>query len=132
MGKRIHWVPAAAHFNLTAACQVVNNAFREDGYGCYHVGSSLIRGDYQDVDVRYVMSDDGFAKWFGSAENLHLNPVWALMCTAIGTWLSKQSGLPVDFQIQQMTAANAEFSGERRPIGYPWPPNPADYGKDPQ
>jgi hypothetical protein len=43
------------------------------------------------------------------------------MCTTISMWLEKQSGLPIDFQIQRMTQANAQHSmktgHERQPLG---------------
>jgi hypothetical protein len=43
------------------------------------------------------------------------------MCTTISAWLSTQSGLPVDFQFQRQTQANADHSTKtghsRQPLG---------------
>ena len=134
MGDRTHWVPAAAYFNLNAACRVVNEALSSDGYGCcFHVGSSLARAGYRDVDVRFIMKDDAFARLFGETERApQVNALWSVMCSGIACWLQRQTGLPVDFQIQQMTRANREYGGAEHPrsaLGR-MGPTPADYAKE--
>lgn len=120
--KRANYVPAPHFFALNHACTILNRAL--GGYGCYLVGSSLERRDYRDVDVRYILSDEEFDRLFrveakdadgGSAG--WLNPLWSLMCTAISGWLRDQTGLPVDFQIQRQTQANAQHKGTRGALG---------------
>jgi hypothetical protein len=39
------------------------------------------------------------------------------MCSAISLYLSQHSGLPVDFQFQRRTEANAEYDGNRSALG---------------
>jgi len=46
-----------------------------------------------------------------------MNALWCLMCTSISEWLSRRTGLPIDFQMQKMTEANKEYKGERKAIG---------------
>lgn len=108
---RANYVAAPAFFSLNHACLVINKAL--DGFGCYLVGSSIERRDYRDVDVRYIMDDADYDRMFRN-EDGWLNPLWSLMCTSISLWLSQQSGLPVDFQIQRQTQANAEHHGRPR------------------
>lgn len=117
---RVHYIPATAFFNLDHACRTLNKALDEHGYGCYLVGSSLTRPDYWDVDVRYILSDEGYDRFF-KLENGWNNALWSLMCTTISAWLSTQSGLRIDFQIQRMTQANLEHPSktghDRQPLG---------------
>jgi len=45
------------------------------------------------------------------------------MCTAISLQLSQATGLPIDFQIQAQTEANAEYPGKRSALGiFPYHP----------
>jgi len=119
---RANYVPSPHFFNLNQACRLINDAF-EGGFGCYLVGSSLDRRDYRDVDVRYIMKDDAYDRLFrdGRGENGggYLNPLWSLLCSTISMWLSQQSGLPIDFQIQRQTQANQLHpgAGRRQPLG---------------
>lgn len=54
----------------------------------------------------------------GSGEGNQHDPRWALICSAVSLYLAKHSGLPVDFQIQRASKANAEYPGLRRhPLG---------------
>lgn len=114
--SRASYVGAPAAFELNQACVLINQAFGD--FGCYQVGSSLERRDYRDVDVRFIMADERFAEFFPAGGN-QLDPRWSLICSAISLWLSKHTGLPVDFQIQQQTAANAMFPrpARRQPLG---------------
>jgi hypothetical protein len=106
------------NFKLNAACRVVNQLLSENGY-CYQVGSSLDSNDYHDVDVRYIMSDDDWEKMFPGTDprKPRVNGLWSLLCFMISEWLSNESGLNVDFQIQQRTRANADFRGLRSALG---------------
>ena len=116
--SRMNWVGAPQLFNLSQACRMVVESFDS---GVYLVGSSIHKRDFRDVDVRCIMSDESFAKWFGSTRSPVYNQRLSLFNSAISAWLSQQSGLPVDFQIQQQTDANEECSTKdghpRQPLG---------------
>jgi hypothetical protein len=113
---RANYVPAPHFYNLNQACRIVNAAF--GNFGCYLVGSAIERRDYRDVDVRFIMDDALYDHLFRN-EHGYVNPMWSLMCTTISLWLSKQSDLPIDFQIQRQSTANAQHSGagRRQPLG---------------
>lgn len=138
--KRANYVPAPHFYRLNHACRTINDAL-PGGFGCYLVGSSLERRDYRDVDVRFIMGDDAFDRMFRveakDADNGRagwLNPYWSLLCVALSEWLSKESGLPVDFQIQRQTQANEQHDGMRSALGifldYPGE-RPSDVVKEP-
>lgn len=108
--RRAHYIGAPEFFHLSVLCQVINQSFSDQGYGCYLVGSSLIKRDYRDVDVRYIMADEHYDRLFpNSTRNQGLNAFWTLTCAAISEWLAKRSGLPIDFQIQRQSDANEEY-----------------------
>lgn len=116
------YVGAPAVFRLEMACQHIRDAFDGEGhFGCYLVGSALERPDWQDVDVRMIMDDDAFAAMFPSAHLFssawQIDPKWLLLTTAISAWLRDQTGLPVDFQFQPQTFANAHHKGRRSSLG---------------
>lgn len=105
--NRANWIGAPAFFELNQACLTLVGAF---GCRIYLVGSAMTRRDHRDVDVRCILDDAEYARWFpGIGPNPSHDARWSLMCSAISLWLSKHTGLPVDFQIQQQTMANAEF-----------------------
>ena len=129
---RASYVPAPHFYNLNQACHLINKAFASYGFGTYLVGSSCERRDYRDVDVRYIMDDASYDRMFRSQDGWY-NSLWSLMCTSISLWLSKQSDLPIDFQIQRQTQANEKHSGQRQALGifldYPGE-RPSDVMKD--
>src|SRR5688572_23291882 len=111
--KRANWLPAPHFFNLNHACTIINKAF--DGFGCYLVGSSRERRDFRDVDVRFIMSDEAYDREFRNGDATSwLDAKWSLICQAISLWLTQQSGLPIDFQIQRQTQANELHPGPGR------------------
>ena len=115
--KRSNYVAAPHFYNLNQACVIVNRAFT-NGFGCYLVGSACVRKDYRDVDVRLILDDAEYDRLFGGKDRGgYLNAFWSLQCTTISAWLSTQSGLPVDFQIQRRTEANEQHDGPRHPLG---------------
>lgn len=132
--KRANYVAAPHFYNLNQACDIINRAFPES-FGCYLVGSALERRDYRDVDVRLIMEDAAYDRMFRN-DSGWANPLWSLMCTSISLWLSKTTELPIDFQIQRQSTANAQHDGKRSPLGifldYPGdrpsetPPEPAE------
>ena len=114
---KVSYIGAPAVFALELALQQVCAAFGEGA--CYHVGSSLERPDWRDVDVRMILDDEKFKREF---PNVHpgaweLDPKWLLLTVSISAWLSKASGLPIDFQIQPMTHANERHKGRRSAAG---------------
>lgn len=110
------WVDAPSLLLLDQACLVLHHAFDAVPY---LVGSALHRRDFRDVDVRMILTDEQYAEVFpGSVrvpESLHAR--WSVMCAGISLYLRKTSGLPVDFQFQQMTDANRRYDGPRHPLG---------------
>ena len=117
------YVGAPACFALELAVRQLNEAFgHNDSYGTYLVGSALERPDWRDIDVRMIMSDDGFRRLFPDAGPIaegrwEFDPRWLIMTTAISAWLAKQSGLPIDFQFQPQSHANAKHKGRRNALG---------------
>lgn len=84
----------------------------DDCGGVYLVGSASERPDFRDVDVRLILPDERFDALFGHAPEL-----WGLFCYAVSRQLAADTGLPVDFQVQRQTEANAKHDGPRNPIG---------------
>jgi hypothetical protein len=85
----------------------------------YHVGSSL-QGEREakDVDVRLILTDDEYAAMgLGDPRQPHLNGKWVALCMAFSALGEKMTGLPIDFQIQQMTHANETNTGPRSALG---------------
>jgi hypothetical protein len=111
------WIPAPAAYELNAACAYLAEAF---GHHLYQVGSSLRRRDFRDVDVRCILPDQAFDALFpriSSGGHDH-DARWAIMCTSISMWLSARTSLPIDFQIQRQTDANAKYpKGGRNALG---------------
>ncbi len=91
-------------------CRCVRTLF--DGDVPYMVGSVNRHPDYRDVDIRLIVDDEKFAaNWSDPVKHRLIN-------RAISTWGQRETGLPIDFQVQQQTAANAQFEGEfRNPMG---------------
>jgi hypothetical protein len=114
--RRYCYLPMSSLILLDAACIPIHEAFStEDNiFGIYHVGSSTQRPDYRDVDVRAMLDDVAFDDLFLSRPR-----VWSLMCLALSEYLARITGLPIDFQFQRMTEANAEYGSHfRNPLGH--------------
>lgn len=86
-----------------------------DGHIAYHVGSSLAdKAGWRDVDVRLIVPDEWWAAMgLGDPENPHSNPKWRAITLAWSAYGLVLTGLPIDFQIQQRTHANAKYKGHR-------------------
>jgi hypothetical protein len=113
---KVNYIGAPACFRLEQGCQLINRVF--GGYGCYLVGSALERADWRDIDIRCIMADELFAEEFpGAGQHWEHNPRWLFMATAVSEYLSKISGLPIDFQFQPQTHANERHQGTRSAIG---------------
>ena len=107
------------YFKLNAACRLINKFMPGDGH-TYLVGSTLRTDDFHDVDVRYMMADADWERVFNGADprDPRLNGIWSLLCFTVSEWLSNETGLDVDFQIQQQTRANEDFPGPRSALGH--------------
>jgi hypothetical protein len=108
--NRVTLLTASQLHALDTACVPVRKAF---GHPPYLVGTAGI-GDaehYRDVDVRLILSDDEFAVACPTKER------WELLSLAIGAYLAERTGLPVDFQVQQQSAANEKHPKMRNPLG---------------
>lgn len=123
--KKGIYIGAPACFKLELACKEINDAFCERGYGIYVVGSVLERPDWRDVDLRMILSDEGFKELFpnaivfdeGKGGTWEFDQRWLLLTTMISDRLSNLTGLPIDFQFQPVTYANARHKGMRSAIG---------------
>lgn len=84
----------------------------------YHVGSSLEKKDgWRDVDIRLLLPDDVYEKFgLGDPEQPHENFLWVGLTLAFSALGNQMTGLPIDFQIQQLTYANKEFTGQRSAV----------------
>jgi hypothetical protein len=78
------------------------------GWNPMHVGSSLkLKSGWRDVDVRLILPDDEYEAWgFGDFNYPIHNEKWVALCLAFSELGKAMTGLPIDFQIQQMTRAN--------------------------
>ena len=98
---------------LDEACAPFLSAFGEHPY---LVGSAGLRSDFRDVDVRLILADDEYDALFAERKGL-----WALLSRLGSTYLRVRTGLPVDFQVQRRTEANAKYGDlavtPRNPLG---------------
>jgi hypothetical protein len=96
-------------YRLDRACEPIWDAYG----GVYLVGTAGKKGNtYRDVDVRCIVDDTQFDQMFPTVE------IWQAVSLGIGSWLQQQTGLPVDFQFQRRTQANARHpGGGRNPVG---------------
>ncbi len=77
----------------------------------YHVGSSLLNKQWRDVDVRLILSDEEYERMeLGNPAHPHENAKWVSLVMAYAALGRAMTGLPIDFQIQQQTYANAHYS----------------------
>ncbi len=78
----------------------------------YLVGSVLLRKDYRDIDLRLILPDKKFDREWR-------NPIKVrLMNRAMSTWGQRETGLPIDFQIQRQSTANERWpDGVRNAMG---------------
>jgi hypothetical protein len=97
-------------------CRKVRRIFAGSGrhVGLFLVGSVMTSRDYRDIDLRLMFTDDAFDReWHDPVALRYMN-------AAISTWGQRETGLPIDFQIQRATQANASYpAGDhpRNPMG---------------
>ena len=83
------------------------------GHVPYHVGSSLTRKDWRDVDVRLILPDDEFTAMFGTNQSSTCNPKLSAVTLAFAALGKEMTGLPIDFQIQPQSWANEHYPHRR-------------------
>ena len=84
----------------------------------YHVGSSLgEKGTpWRDVDVRVMLDDEVWnSMGLGDPVHTHTNSKWVALCIAFSCLGHKMTGLPIDFQLQQLTHANKAYDLKNNP-----------------
>jgi hypothetical protein len=85
----------------------------------YWVGSSMTdKSGWRDVDVRLLLPDDRFlAEGYGHPavypQGIHENGKWVSTVLAWSCFGHHLTGLPIDFQIQPVTWANKNETGNR-------------------
>lgn len=109
--SRTRWLTTFDLFHLDLACQPLGLLADGPG-GVYLVGSAEQRADYRDVDVRMILPDEQFDRLFG-----HSSLLWETFCYGWTGHLRAVTGLPIDFQVQRQTEANANHEGPRNPLG---------------
>jgi hypothetical protein len=93
---------------------VVSDAFGNKDLGVYHVGSSLKSKKWRDVDVRVILEDKVYEEMgFGDPKHPWENPKWVAWTKAFSALGRQMTGLPIDFQIQQMTLCNQQFPSQK-------------------
>lgn len=102
---------------LDLACTHIAKVFENFTYGGpYLVGSVQERTSKagSDVDVRLILIDEHYDSLMAGTP-----PGFAtLLDFALGAYLRELTGLPIDFQVQRMTEANANHAGKQRnPLG---------------
>ena len=108
--RRCNYLTVSQAYNLNVACRPLASL----GYGLYQVGSSLERADYRDVDLRCILADDEYDRMFADDKS---GKIVRFFSVAISEWIAARTGLPIDFQFQRETEANANFSGIRNAVG---------------
>lgn len=109
--RRANYLSVTEAYNLNVVCRLIACLY---GYGVYQVGSSLERQDYRDVDLRCILGDSEYDRMFcGESADKRLR----FLNVAISEWIAARTGLPIDFQFQRQTQANAQFSGQRNAVG---------------
>jgi hypothetical protein len=107
-------------FLLDNAAWPIRRAFCYDDEtglsGLYLVGSTMSgekSAGARDTDVRLMLSDGRYQRLKDAVGMAGIR----FLGIAIGQYLASATGLPIDFQIQQTSAANAEHQGRRNPLG---------------
>lgn len=97
-------------FALDEACKPIAEAFDATPY---LVGTAVTRAEYRDVDVRLILDDEKYARLADAVGPQLL----AFLGIAVGDYLAQRTGMPIDFQVQQQSGANAKHDGPRNPLG---------------
>ena len=114
---RASYLTVLQQYNLNVACRPIHML----GYGTYHVGSSLTRPDYHDVDLRCILPDDEFDRLFGDFHPDRPNGLLHFLNAAVSEWIARRTQLPIDFQFQKASEANEKYKGPRNGVGHERP-----------
>ena len=111
------YIGAPACFELERCCQDLKRAFPKGHI--YLVGSALKKQDWRDIDIRMMLDDGDFQEMFPAVvENRwEFDPRWIILTVSISQWMSKLTGLPIDFQFQKISHANKHHDGPRSAMG---------------
>ena len=115
--RRASYLSPPDFHRLDWACRPIYVAY---GTPPYLVGSAETRPDFRDIDLRLILPDDEFAGMVPNEE------IGLLLNIALSSLIARAADLPwpIDFQIQQRTAANDEFGDlaihPRNPMGMRW------------
>jgi hypothetical protein len=94
--------------------KLVNDCF---GSYPYLVGSAARSKEWRDVDVRLILADDEYERTIGPFQKPEeLSRRWQVLNMAFSALAQRMTGLPVDFQIQQMTDTNKQYDGPRHAL----------------
>jgi len=104
--KRGNYLSVTQVVALRDWAQGVHRMFPKDS-PVYQVGSTLHRLDWRDVDVRLLMADKRYDRLVATLDVGRLN-------YSVSLWGQQVTGLPIDFQVQRRTEANAEFPAWRK------------------
>jgi hypothetical protein len=87
-----------------------------DAFGSYPylVGSAGEGKQWRDVDVRLILDDEEYKNYFGDQLYEQENPKWRVLCMAFSELGKRITGLPIDFQIQEATRGNKQYSTQSR------------------
>jgi hypothetical protein len=89
--------------------------FEVFGARAYLVGSAAKGKEFRDVDVRVMLEEDDFVRWFGETGfALAHSPKWNGICVAFSYLGARNTGLNIDFQVQPLTLANGKYGNEVR------------------
>lgn len=111
MGDRGTYLLVSDFDRLEDWCSMVSAIFGP-ACGPYLVGSATERSDYRDVDIRAILPDQQFDRWFrGRKDSVRF------LNRGFSVWAQQETGLPVDFQVQRQTEANEQFSKPRNSMG---------------
>ena len=81
--------------------------------GVAHVGSSLVRDDWRDVDLRVVLANEDFDSLMSVVNVDDLNML-------LSRWGQQVTGLPIDCQTQSLAEHNGEAYGENGEPRHRW------------
>lgn len=99
-------------FYLNMFGELIFGAF---GSCSYLIGSATRGKRFRDVDVRLILEDEEWVT-HGFGDPLSPGAKWAAFCMAFSALGRHMTGLPIDFQIQQMSYANKKFKGSREAL----------------
>lgn len=106
-------MPAALKLN-----QFGRECFEAFGAEAYLVGSATRSTEWRDVDVRVILPDDEFERQVGALTRPRcLNLRWNALCLAFAARGREVTGLPIDFQIDQLRDANEKYPEVRHALG---------------